>query len=326
MNFDSGIALILAVQNLGAWLEAPMRFFSFLGTENFFLLILPVLYWCVDANLGLRVGVILLFSGAINETFKLALHGPRPYWVSCQVKALAAESSFGVPSGHSQGAVSVWGMIASHVGKTWAWVIAIAMAFLIGFSRLYLGVHFGGDVLSGWLIGALILFAVLRLWDSVGNWLARKSLAQQAALAFACSLVMILLGAFFVRGLRGYSLPAEWIANAARASDVLPDPVSLSRVITSTATLFGLVLGAAWMRQRGGFQTSGPLEKRALRYLVGLVGVAIFWYGLGEIFPRDEALLSYILRFIRYTLVGSWVSGGAPWLFLRFNLAGGFNR
>ncbi len=326
MNFDSGIALILAVQNLGAWLEVPMRFFTFLGTENFYLLILPVLYWCVDANLGLRVGVILLFSGSVNEIFKLALHSPRPYWVSAQVKALSSETSFGLPSGHAQNAVNVWGMLASYVGKTWAWVVAVLVAFLIGFSRMYLGVHFGGDVLLGWLIGVVILFAVLRLWDSVGNWVTKKSLAVQAALAFTASLVMILFGAFFVNGLRDYSLPAEWLTNAARASDVLPVPVSMDTVISSAATLFGLVLGAAWIRQMGGFQASGPVEKRVLRYIVGLVGVAIFWFGLGAVLPRGETLFPLILRFIRYTLVGLWVSGGAPWLFLHFNLAEHPNR
>ena len=326
MNFDSGIALILAVQNLGAWLEVPMRFFTFLGTENFYLLILPVLYWCVDANLGLRVGVILLFSGSVNEIFKLAMHSPRPYWVSAQVKALSSETSFGLPSGHAQNAVSVWGMLASYVGKTWAWVVAVLMAFLIGFSRMYLGVHFGGDVLLGWLIGVVILFAVLGLWDSVGNWVTKKSLAAQAALSFAASLVMILFGAFFVYGLRDYSLPAEWMTNAARASDVLPVPVSMGTVISSAATLFGLVLGAAWIRQMGGFQASGPVEKRVLRYIVGLVGVAIFWFGLSEVLPRGETIFPLILRFIRYALVGLWVSGGAPWLFLHFNLAEHPNR
>jgi membrane-associated phospholipid phosphatase len=320
------IALILAIQNLGAWLEIPMHFFSFLGTENIYLLILPVLYWCVDANFGLRIGVILFFSGAVNETLKLAFHSPRPYWVSSQVKALAAESSFGIPSRHSQNAISVWGTLASHIGKTWVWAVAILVTFLIGFSRLYLGVHFGEDVFSGWLIGALILFLILRLWDFVSNWVIQKSFAQQAVLAFVVSLTIILLGAFFVQGLRGFSLPVEWITNAARVSDVLPAPISLSRVITSVAAFFGLVLGAIWMREMGGFQTSGPVEKRALRYLVGLVGVVILWNGLGEIFPREEALLSYILRFIHYTLLGLWISGGAPWLFLRFNLAENTNR
>jgi hypothetical protein len=176
-------------------------------------------------------------------------------------------------------------------------------------------------VLLGWLIGALILFTVLRLWDPIGSWVAKKSLAVQASLAFVTSLTMILLGAFFVYGLRDYSLPAEWMTNAARAADNLPAPVSMNSIITSAATLFGLALGAAWIQQLGGFQVSGPVEKRALRYIVGLVGLVIFWYGLGEIFPSGEALFPYILRFIRYALVGLWVSGGAPWLFFRFNLA-----
>jgi len=42
----------------------------------------------------------------------------------------------------------------------------------------------------------------------------------------------------------------------------------------------------------------------------------------GLITPDAEALLPYILRYIRYTLVGAWVSAGAPWLFVRLRLAG----
>jgi hypothetical protein len=100
----------------------------------------------------------------------------------------------------------------------------------------------------------------------------------------------------------------------------------MGTVISSAATLFGLVLGAAWIRQMGGFQASGPVEKRVLRYIVGLVGVAIFWFGLSEVLPRGETIFPLILRFIRYALVGLWVSGGAPWLFLHFNLAEHPNR
>ena len=47
-----GVSFITAFQSLGTWLEAPMKFFSFLGSENFFLLFLPFIYWCVDAALG----------------------------------------------------------------------------------------------------------------------------------------------------------------------------------------------------------------------------------------------------------------------------------
>jgi hypothetical protein len=43
--------------------------------------------------------------------------------------------------------------------------------------------------------------------------------------------------------------------------------------------------------------------------------------GLGAVFPRQEEIISYSLRFVRYALVGFWVSAGAPWLFFRFKLA-----
>jgi len=77
-----GVNWIIAIQSLGAWLEAPMKFFSFLGTENFFFLVLPLIYWCIDANLGIRVGFILITSSYVNNIFKLMFAGPRPYWVS----------------------------------------------------------------------------------------------------------------------------------------------------------------------------------------------------------------------------------------------------
>ena len=40
---QNGIDWIVAIQSLGSWLELPMKFFTFLGYENFFLLVLPLL-------------------------------------------------------------------------------------------------------------------------------------------------------------------------------------------------------------------------------------------------------------------------------------------
>jgi hypothetical protein len=79
---DFGVRLVVGMQGLGAWPTQPMQFFSLLGTEDFFVVALPILYWCVDSMLGLRVAVILLIGTNINAAFKLALHGPRPYWYS----------------------------------------------------------------------------------------------------------------------------------------------------------------------------------------------------------------------------------------------------
>lgn len=106
------LAWIVAFQSLGDWLVVPMKLLSFLGVEEFYLIALSFLYWCVDAGLGLRVGVMMLFSSGLNTILKIPFHAPRPYWVSTAVKPLWAESSFGIPSGHAQQAVAVWGFTA----------------------------------------------------------------------------------------------------------------------------------------------------------------------------------------------------------------------
>jgi hypothetical protein len=205
-------------------------------------------------------------------------------------------------------------------GKRWAWVTAFVLAFLIGFSRLYLGMHFAHDVLLGWLIGYALLLAFLKFWDPVAAWLKTKTLIQQVMIAFVISLLMIAISLLSRAPLDGYVFPAEWVDNALRAGP-LPDPVSIEGIFTSAGSFFGLAAGAAWIASRGGYETSGPVEKRALRYVIGLVGIIILWFGLGEVFPRGETWIPLTLRYIRYFLVGFWVIAGAPWLFFHFKLA-----
>lgn len=317
---DAGIGFIIALQGLGDWLIAPMNFFSELGTEEFFFIVLPLLYWSVDTALGLRVGMILATSNMFNYIFKVAFAGPRPYWVSSHVRALWPETSFGVPSGHAQHAMSVWGIIAASRRKVWIWIVCIFLIFMIGFSRMYLGSHFPHDVLLGWLIGAALLWIFNRYWDAAAAWLAGKSTRQQIGIAFLITLVFIAAGWTVTAFRSDYELPLSMVDNALRGADEVPDPVDANGIFTASGSFFGLAAGLAWMNSMGGYQASGPVWKRALRYVVGLVGVLIFWMGLGAVFPRGDGLLVYALRFIRYTLVGWWVTGGAPWLFQHFNL------
>lgn len=319
---QSGIAFIIWLQGLGGWLELPMKLFSGLGTEEFFLLALPIIYWSIDVNAGLRIGVILLFSAGLNDILKLAYHGPRPYWFSTQVKAFASETSFGVPSGHAQMAVSMWGMTAAVIKRPWAWVAAVFVIFMIGLSRLYLAVHFPHDVLVGWALGALGLWVFLRCWDAVAAWAKKKSLGQQVGLAFAFSMMMVVAGVIAFGSLRGWVMPVEWIANVQQAGvNMLPAPVTLNNTITYAAVLFGMLAGLAWMNSHGGYTADGRFWQRVMRVLPGLVGCLILYLGLKAIFPSGDAFIPYILRYLRFALIGLWVSAGAPWLFLKLRLA-----
>jgi membrane-associated phospholipid phosphatase len=321
--YDWGINLIIALQTGAPWLQAPMQFFSFLGTEEFFLFFLPFLYWCVDVRLGVRVGVMLSLSNNVNGFFKLAFHQPRPYWLSTQVLPGVSETSYGIPSGHAQHAAAIWGVVGSS-GTTWLrWLMGVVI-FLIGFSRIVLAVHFPTDVLMGWLIGGLLLWAFLKWEARVMNWFRRFTLAQKVGLAFAASMVLLIVslaGLAFVPP----SDPPEWETNAAHFFPPEPGQTAISPRDTTGAvgvvgTFFGLVAGVILLFHQGGYDAQGKWWKRAVRFVVGVIGVAILWLGLRLIFPRDASLVSQVLRYARYSLTGFWVAYGAPWAFIRLKL------
>jgi hypothetical protein len=164
-----------------------------------------------------------------------------------------------------------------------------------------------------------LLWLTLRFWDPVAARLKKLNLGRQILAAFLASLVLILfeLIPFLWLRLTNWQPPQAWAQYATGA-------VTLSGAFTTAGTLFGLLTGLAWFTRQGGFNATGPVWKRILRYVLGLVGVLVFYIGLdilfGLIAPDAEALLPYILRFVRYTLVGAWVTGGAPWVFIRLKL------
>jgi membrane-associated phospholipid phosphatase len=309
-----GIPIITWFQGLGEVFLTPMEFFTFLGTEEFFLLVMPALLWCYNARLGFRIGLILLTSDGINGFLKLSFGMPRPYWVSNEVKALSMETSFGLPSGHSQTAVAVWGRLAAWLRRRWAYVVLGLLIFLISISRLYLGVHFPTDVLAGWIVGGLLLWAFLRFEEPLRARLALTSVATQIIIAFLASIVVILLGMAALA--IGPVPPAEWAQIAAQGGEVV-DPRSLEGMIASAGALFGLGAGGALLFAWDGFSASGNWWRRILRYLVGVVGVAVIYFGLKAVFPDGVQ----VLRYLRYALATFWVAYLAPRTFVWMRLA-----
>jgi hypothetical protein len=219
--------------------------------------------------------------------------------------------------------VVVWGVLADWLISPWAWGVALAVMFLIGLSRMVLGVHFPSDVLLGWLIGALLLWTILAFERPLINWLKRFNLSQKIGLAFITSLLVIGLG-FLVRLLIGdWSLPPEWVANAALADPGGEpiDPLGISGLVSNAGAFFGLAAGGIWLFSNGGFNAGGPSLQRLLRFVIGLLGVMLIWGGLGQIFPDGETFIPLMLRYLRYGLVGLWITALAPWLFMRLRLA-----
>jgi membrane-associated phospholipid phosphatase len=317
------IQLIQWLQALGDWLTAPMEYLSLTGAEQFYLLIAPAIYWCWDTTLGLQTGLFLMLNANINAYLKILLQTARPFWISTSVKHLAFESSFGLPSGHAQNSTVFWGTVAAYFRKSWLWALLVVLIFFVGISRLYLAVHFPHDVLFGWLVGIIVLWLFLRISAPVTAWIKQRTLSAQILIILAFSLCLILVGFLSRLAVSDFELPPEWVANAASSfpeEDPI-NPLDISGIVSNAGAFFGLAAGACWLRSLGGFNVSGSAAQRFGRYVLGALGVFILWFGLGEVFPRGETWLPFLLRFLRYGLVGLWVTALAPLLFIRIRLA-----
>jgi glycerophosphoryl diester phosphodiesterase/membrane-associated phospholipid phosphatase len=301
------------LQDGPGWLTTLLHAITFLGDEEFYLLGFPILYWAVSRRVGLRLGVMLLLTAGINSIGKLVPVSPRPAFLDPSLERVP-ESTFGIPSGHSQNGVAIWGLLAASLRRWWAVVGAAVLILAIGWSRIHLGAHFLEDVLIGWTLGAVVLGLYLWLEAPVRAWLRRQRPVDQVLAGVVASLALIVPGVVLSARLRGWRFDWPGLLDVEAA-------IGPSSVVTPAATLAGLAIGLVLLRQRGGFESDGPLGQRVLRVLVGLVGVVVFWQGLGALFPGGEDVVALVLRYVRYALVGAWVVGLAPLLFVRLGLA-----
>lgn len=314
--FQFGIRITQSLQTLSPGLDAFMNAVSFLGRVEFYLVLIPFIYWTIDRRLGVRTLLILLYVDFAGVALKLLLHQPRPYWLG-GVKQLTVEPSYGIPSTHASDSIAVGGYFIQRFKENWLRILISAIILLIGISRLYLGAHFPHDVIVGWLIGLVVLWAVAKWGEPIHDWLRSKTLPFQITLGFAGSLLIILTGLLIRLIVSGTPDPVSW-------SSFTTDSRSVTHFFTLGGALFGTASGYALMRQFARFESSGTWTIRLVRYAVGILGLLLLYYGLDALFAAitpDETALGYALRYIRYGFATLWATFLAPWIFIKLKLA-----
>ena len=133
-----------------------------LGEETAFLVIGLIMFWCVSKRRGYYLMSVGFFGTIISQAMKIACRIPRP-WVkdanfTILEEAREAASGYSFPSGHTQTAVGTLGAAARTADSTAVRWICIVLAVLVGFSRMYIGVHTPADVLAGAAISAGLIF------------------------------------------------------------------------------------------------------------------------------------------------------------------------
>lgn len=285
-----GINLITAIQLIhGPLLDNIFRGITFAGEEQFYMVFIPLIFWCMDYSFGAVLTIFFLLSNSLNVVLKDLFQHPRPFDLNPGLK-LSQATGYGMPSGHAQLSVTAWGAIAMRVRKTWFWIVAVVIILLIGFSRVYLGVHFPTDVLAGWVIGVIMLVIYALARHPLEKWVCGLNMWLQLLLAAGVTAVLLLIN-------------------------------SNNDALTGTGILFGAGAGLVFAQRYVSFSAGGPWWQRVVRYLIGIAILFGIYLGLKAVFPPDGTALGAIFRFLRYTLVGAWMVLGAPWLFRLMRLA-----
>lgn len=146
------------------------------GEEMVLIAVLGFLYWCYDKEMGKKIGTGLFIGLVLNPMIKNVFLRRRPYFDNPTIKCLKPVSSEGdiyditsqgysFPSGHSTNAAAVFGAMAYYIKSRTIRIICIVLPVLVGISRFFLGVHYPTDVITGLILGTIIVFIVPVLYE-----------------------------------------------------------------------------------------------------------------------------------------------------------------
>ncbi len=131
-------------------MDAVFSIITRLGEETALMVVGMVILWCISKKWGYRFFLIGLVGNTANQLLKAIFLIPRPWVLDPEFpiveSAREAATGYSFPSGHTQTAAGVFGALAVWLRKGWVTVLCVVMVLLVGFSRMYLGVHTPLDV------------------------------------------------------------------------------------------------------------------------------------------------------------------------------------
>lgn len=257
---------------------------TFIGSEEFLLGFLALVYWCYNRTMGLRLAIVFLASQYINGVLKTLTNVTRP---GPPVSLLNEETTLGTsswPSGHAQNAAGTFGTMAALVKRTSVVIVLLFTIFLVGLSRMYLGLHWPLDVVSGWATGGVVALAGVVLFNRFSQLDARHIGVAPLAGLLALPLVLLVLNL------------SDTNAKAAGAA-------------------MGLILGWWLERRTVGFEAQATWVQQVIKAAVGLAvvfGLRVLLKPVLEVLP-----IGYLPDVLRYFALGLWVAWVAPMIFVR---------
>ena len=255
---------------------------SYLGTESFYLIILPMIMLVFSRQFGLRLTYLFLTSIVLQRLAQVR-HPNRASArrSGCPIRLYQFSDRIVDAKRPRTGNDDLIRRTQSHAVQSFPALRAVLVVLGIGISRIYLGLHWPMDVCVGWMLGLVIGYAG---WQ-IGRWWSYRGIPWHFAILFAVLFPAVL---FYFNH----------------------DPIGAEYA----TYLFAVGTGAVIERRFVHSRIDGVWWKRICAGVLGLGGmIAIQWLLQG-------ASTDLPWRLLRDLLLGWWVTVGAPWAFLKLNV------
>lgn len=266
---------------------------SALGEETVLVLLLGLIYWSLNKQMGKYLGLNMCMTCVWNPMLKNIFIRRRPYFDHENIKVLRAPDAdadlydisaqgYSFPSGHSSNSATFYGGLAVLLKKKWMTVLAIIAPLLVGFSRVVVGAHYPTDVLCGWLLGVFVIFFV--------PWLSSK--IKNRNVLYLVLLAMTLPGMIYCRS---------------------------NDYFSGLGLLIGFMAGSIFEEKYVNFENTKKVVLACIRVILGLalfVGLnTVLKLPFSQAFLESGTYASLMIRCCRYAIVAFVDFGVYPMVF-----------
>lgn len=248
--------------------------------------IIGVTYWCTDNKFGRPYFAAISFNMGMNAMLKNIFRIPRIFnsdypKVRVVDAAVKTATGYSFPSGHTQFATVVYGVIGTYK-KGIIRIACYLIILLVGISRIYLGVHTVYDVIFAFAVGIISSLLCMKYFEKlikINPWIA---------MVFA---IPALLGIVFV------------------------DPGADGDTFQTAGMVTGVFLGIVIDEKYINFDYRASFKNQILKVAIGLAVALALHKGLKIVtylIASDGTCFIWFLTFARYFLIGLWITAGFP--------------